>query len=162
MTTIETESITLYYRNGSSDKIYQAAVEPSGPGFIVTFAYGRRGSTLTTGRKTELPIGFDEAKKIYAKLVKEKMGKVYTPGEDGTPYQNTEKADRATGVLPQLLNAIDECHAQKYIADAHSNVAGRFPASILLLRFVRNFTAPAAWRRESSCSVFGLTHTPLP
>jgi len=93
-----TENVTLYYRNGSSDKVYSAAIEPSGPGYVVTFAYGRRGSTLTTGTKTEVPVGFDEAKKIYDKLVKEKTAKGYTPGESGTPYQHTDKADRATGI----------------------------------------------------------------
>ena len=112
-----TENITLYYCKGSSDKVYSAVIEPSGPGYVVTFAYGRRGSTLTAGTKTEMPVGFDEAKKIYDKLVKEKMGKGYTPGESGTPYQRTEKADRATGILPQLLNPIDESEAQRLIVD---------------------------------------------
>ena len=30
---------TLYYREGSSDKVYQASIEPQGEGFIVNFAY---------------------------------------------------------------------------------------------------------------------------
>ena len=34
--TASPDRITLYYREGSSDKIYQAAIEPSGTGFIVT------------------------------------------------------------------------------------------------------------------------------
>ena len=51
------ENVTLYYRDAGSDKVYQAAVESSGNGFVVTFAYGRRGSTLTTGAKTAA-IGF--------------------------------------------------------------------------------------------------------
>ncbi len=115
MTETKTEPITLYYRQGSSDKVYQAAIEPSGPGFVVTFAYGRRGSTLTTGTKTAQPVGFDEAQKIFDKLVKEKTAKGYTPGESGTPYQQTSKEDRATGIVPQLLNAIDEVEAERLI-----------------------------------------------
>jgi len=47
-----TESITLYFRQGNSDKVYQASIEPKGDRFIVTFAYGRRGSLLQTGTKT--------------------------------------------------------------------------------------------------------------
>jgi len=43
------ETITLYFRQGSSDKIYQAAIEPKDGGYTVNFAYGRRGSTLSTG-----------------------------------------------------------------------------------------------------------------
>ena len=76
-TETQTPSATLYYREGSSDKIYQCAVQPSGPGYIVTFTYGRRGSTLQTGTKTSKPVGFDEAKKIFDKLVREKTAKGY-------------------------------------------------------------------------------------
>ena len=101
------ENVTLYYREGSSDKIYQAAIEEAGGGFVVNFAYGRRGSTLNTGTKTQSPVPFEEAKSIYDKLVKSKTSKGYTPGEDGTPYQHTDKEVRATGVLPQLCNPID-------------------------------------------------------
>ena len=39
------QSITLYYREGSSDKVYQSAIEKQGELFVVNFAYGRRGST---------------------------------------------------------------------------------------------------------------------
>jgi len=116
-TATETPSTTLYYRSGSSDKIYTAAVEPSGDGFIVTFAYGRRGSTLQTGVKTARPMSFDAAQKIYNRLVGEKTAKGYTPGEDGTPYQQTDQAERSTGILPQLLNPIDEAEAEKLLAD---------------------------------------------
>ena len=104
------QSVTLYYRQGSSDKVYQASIEPKGEGFIVTFAYGRRGGTLNTGTKTDGPVEYTQAKKIYDKLVGEKTAKGYTPGEQGTPYQQTDRQERATGVVPQLLNPIDEDH----------------------------------------------------
>ena len=40
--------------SGTADggKEYHAAIEPDGEGYIVTFSYGRRGNTLTTGTKT--------------------------------------------------------------------------------------------------------------
>jgi bifunctional non-homologous end joining protein LigD len=114
---INAERVTLYYREGLSDKVYQTTIEPSGPGFVVNFAYGRRGSTLTTGTKTAEPVGFDEARKIYDKLVREKTAKGYTPGADGTPYQQTDKAERATGIVPQLCNPIDEAEAQRLLTD---------------------------------------------
>ena len=94
-------TITLYYRGGSSDKVYQATIEPKGEQFVVNFAYGRRGSTLQTGTKTPNPVDYATAKATYDKLVKEKMAKGYTPGENGTPYQHTDNEPRATGVLPQ-------------------------------------------------------------
>jgi len=115
MNAITPERITLYYRQGSSDKIYQAAIEPAGDQFVVTFAYGRRGTTLTTGTKTSSPVDYDTAKKIHTKLVSEKKAKGYTEGEDGTPYQHTDK--QPSGILPQLLNAIEEADVEQFLRD---------------------------------------------
>ncbi len=111
------DRITLYYCEGSSNKTYQAAIEPKDGGFVVNFAFGRRGSTLQTGTKTAQPVDYATARKIYDKLVAEKTAKGYTPGESGTPYQQTDLQSRATGVLPQLLNPIDEADAEKLITD---------------------------------------------
>lgn len=133
-TTETTPRITLYYREGSSDKVYQAAIEPSGTGFVVHFAYGRRGSTLTTGSKTPTPVSFDQALKVYDKLVREKTSKGYTPGEDGTPYQQTEREDRATGILPQLLNPIDEDAAQALLGDPAWWAQEKFDGRRMLIR----------------------------
>src|SRR6185437_5039278 len=130
------ESITLYYRQGASDKIYNVGIEPSGAGFVVNFAYGRRGATLTTGSKTATPVSFEQEKKIYDKLVKEKTAKGYTPGENSTPYQHTEKADRAAGIVPQLLNAVEECDAQTFIADAQYWAQEKFDGRRVLIRRV--------------------------
>jgi len=109
------ESITLYFREGSSDKVYQATIEPKDGGHVVKFAYGRRGSTLSTGTKTPTPVPYDQAKAVYDKLVKEKQAKGYTPGEDGTPYQHTEKASLATDIHCQLLNPITAEEAEYYL-----------------------------------------------
>jgi hypothetical protein len=35
------EQITLYYQEGLSDKVYQAAIEPRGELFVVNFAFGQ-------------------------------------------------------------------------------------------------------------------------
>ena len=112
-----TERITLYYREGASDKVYQASIEPSGGLFVVNFAFGRRGSTLSTGAKTTAPVDYDTARKAYDKLVREKMAKGYTEGPEGAPYQHTAKEDRVTGLLPQLLNPIDEAEVRRLIQD---------------------------------------------
>src|SRR6266699_3940445 len=113
----QAEQITLYYREGSSDKVYQAAIEPKGELFVVNFAFGRRGSTLSTGTKTSSPVDYDTAKKIYDRLVSEKKAKGYTEGPDGNPYQHTEKENRVTAVLPQLLNAIEEDQVNRFAQD---------------------------------------------
>lgn len=63
--------ITLYYREGSSDKVYQAGVAPKDDGFIVQFQYGRRGSALQAGQKNPQPVPYGEAKSILDRLVRE-------------------------------------------------------------------------------------------
>jgi len=109
------ENITLYFKQGSSDKIYQASIEPKDSQFVVNFAYGRRGSTLSTGTKTSTAVDYDAAKAIYDKLIKEKTAKGYTPGEDGTPYQHTDKI--STEIHPQLLNPIGDDQIEKLLGD---------------------------------------------
>src|ERR1017187_4426742 len=60
-TDTQNKSITLYFRDGGSDKVYQASVGPKGAGFVVNFAFGRRGSTLQTGTKTAVPVDYQAA-----------------------------------------------------------------------------------------------------
>lgn len=110
MTTIPTiQSASLHFREGNSDKEYHAAIEPRGEGYIVTFAYGRRGSTLTTGTKTMHPVTFADATKTFQKLVSAKLAKgyQYTSTSDNKPYQQTGDEGRDSGIRCQLLNAID-------------------------------------------------------
>jgi bifunctional non-homologous end joining protein LigD len=126
------ERVTLYYREGSSDKVYQTAIEPAGGLFTVNFAYGRRGSTLTTGTKTSSPVDYDAAKKIFTKLVQEKKAKGYTEGEDGTPYQHSDK--QASGILPQLLNAIEETEVEALLCDDNYCAQEKFDGRHLLVR----------------------------
>ena len=111
------ESITLYFKQGSSDKIYKAAIEPQNGKFVVNFAYGRRGSTLATGTKTPSGVEYGAAKAIFDKLVKEKTSKGYTPGADGTPYQHSDKEQDHTGILPQLLNPVEEVDVERLVCD---------------------------------------------
>ena len=104
----ECKSTSLYYREGSSDKEYHVRLEAKGDGFVVNIAFGRRGSTLSTGTKTSAPVYYDAALMIFDKLVREKKAKGYTEGENGTPYQHSDKASQVSGLVPQLLNGIDE------------------------------------------------------
>ena len=128
------EHITLYYRDGPSDKVYQAAIEPKDGGYVVTFAYGRRGSTLSTGTKTASPVDYSKAKAIYDKLVRDKTAKGYTPGESGTPYQDTSNASQVSGILPQLLNAIETPEAVRLIHDSRWLMQEKFDGRRLLIR----------------------------
>ncbi len=102
------QQISLYYKEGTSDKVYHVQLEPAGSGFVVNFQYGRRGGTLQTGTKTASPVTRDKGQSIYDKLVAEKTGKGYTEGESGTPYSGTEMESRLSGLVPQLLNPVNE------------------------------------------------------
>lgn len=110
------EQISLYYKEGGSDKVYQALLREGTEGCTVEFAYGRRGNALTGGSKTPEPVPYDKAKKIYDKLVHEKTCKGYTPEEGSKPFTgNSSSEERDTGVRPQLLNEIEEDELQKYL-----------------------------------------------
>jgi bifunctional non-homologous end joining protein LigD len=76
-TTPTIQSASLHFREGNSDKVYHAAIEPKGEGYLVTFAYGRRGNTLNTGTKTTYPVGLAEATKVFDKLIASKLAKGY-------------------------------------------------------------------------------------
>jgi bifunctional non-homologous end joining protein LigD len=132
---MSTESITLYFRQGSSDKVYSVVIAERDDGFVVNFAFGRRGTTLQTGTKTNAPVSFDAAKKIYDKLVHEKTAKGYTPGANGTPYTHSENEQRSTGILPQLLNPIDERQAEKLLSDPDYWMQQKFDGRRVLIQY---------------------------
>lgn len=96
------EQVSLYYKDGGSDKVYHAQIEPKDDGYIVNFQYGKRNSTLATGCKTAAPVQLDKAQAIFNKLKKEKEAKGYTTGESGAIFQSQSLADRSTGIYPQL------------------------------------------------------------
>lgn len=109
MQTTTIQSASLHYREGNSDKVYHAAIEPKGEGYIVTFAYGRRGNTLNTGIKSDIPVPLATATKLFNKLVASKVAKGYQPdGEAAKPYQQTGDEGRDSGIRCQLLNPIEK------------------------------------------------------
>jgi bifunctional non-homologous end joining protein LigD len=128
------QSVSLYFKEGSSDKVYQCAIEPAGQRFVVNFAYGRRGSTLNTGTKTNVPVEFEAAQKVFTKLITEKKAKGYTEGEAGTPYQQTTKENRVTGFLPQLLNPIEETEVERLIEDDNWCAQEKFDGKRILIQ----------------------------
>ena len=116
-------SISLWFKEGSSDKIYKVAIEKAGNSYAVNFSFGRRGSTLNTGTKTQTPVSLEEATKIYDKLVLSKTAKGYKPtGESGGIASSITNAvkdidQRDTGLRPQLLNPVSENEAEQYLTD---------------------------------------------
>ena len=133
-TLTELPKTTLYYREGSSDKVYQCQIEEAGDRFVVNFAYGRRGSTLNTGTKTNVPVDFDSAQRIFDKLVKEKTAKGYTPGEDGIPYTGSNNDKEPSGILPQLLNPVEEYEVAVLLTDKLWYMQEKFNGRRMLIR----------------------------
>jgi ATP-dependent DNA ligase len=127
------ESITLYYRDGRSDKVYQASIEAMEPGFVVNFAYGRRGSTMNTGTKTQSPVSFEEAQKVHSKLIREKLAKGYTHGAEGTPYSSPEK-NKPSGITPQLLNPVEEDKLEGLLDSPDHYLQQKYDGKRLILR----------------------------
>ena len=102
------KSASLYFKEGTSDKVYNATVEDIDGGYVVNFAYGRRGNSLTTGTKTTSPVSLDAATRIFDKLIKEKTGKGYQFVKDGgQSIPTVTPTDTPTPSKCVLLNAID-------------------------------------------------------
>lgn len=125
---------TLYYREGNSDKVYQADIVPAGDGFVVTFAYGRRGATLQTGIKTPEPVSREEAEAVAAKLIASKVAKGYTAGDEGTGHRTAGNEGRDSGVRPQLLNPVDESELPRLLADSRHVLQEKHDGRRMLVR----------------------------
>jgi bifunctional non-homologous end joining protein LigD len=109
MQTTTIQSASLHFREGNSDKVYQAAVEPKDDGYIVTCAYGRRGNTLNTGIKSDTPLPLATAMRVFERLVASKIAKGYQPdGGISNPYQQSGDEGRDSGIRCQLLNPIEK------------------------------------------------------
>ena len=113
------DRISLWYCEGSSDKVYEAEIVPVSDGFQVNFAYGRRGSTMNTGTKTSAPVPYAQAKKIFVTRVHAKLAKGYEPmGAPIKVFTSFGGDKRApSGYKPQLLNAIEEADLEMYFKD---------------------------------------------
>ncbi|MEI7912449.1 MAG: WGR domain-containing protein [Verrucomicrobiota bacterium] len=134
-TTTAIQSASLYFREGNSDKEYRAVIEPKGDGFVVNFAYGRRGGTLNTGTKTPVPVPQAEATKVFDKLIASKVAKGYRPIADtSTPYQLTGQEGIDTGVRCQLLNAIDKAELPRLLADTRHCLQEKHDGRRLMVR----------------------------
>lgn len=114
MNIIKTSS--LFFTEGSSDKIYHVEIVEENEEFFVNFRFGKRNTKLQMGTKTTSPVEFEKAEKIYEKLIKEKTSKGYTFDEIGTPFHRQNNVVR-TMYLPQLLNPIQERELEKYLKD---------------------------------------------
>ncbi|MFD2304868.1 WGR domain-containing protein, partial [Roseibacillus ishigakijimensis] len=132
------EAVTLSYREGHSDKVYQVSLDKVEEGFTVNFAYGRRGSTLKTGTKTPRAVSHDEATKLFAKLVRTKESKGYQPGEESAEYRFTAFQEEDTGIRCQLLNPIADTELHDLLLGSTHCLQEKFDGRRLMVRKTGN------------------------
>lgn len=104
------KSISLYFKEGTSDKEYHTQLEQVTGGYVVNYQFGKRGSALKAGTKTKTPLTEAEADKVYTKLVKEKLSDGYTEGDKKNDFTGVavSSAPKEIIILPQLLNPIED------------------------------------------------------
>ncbi len=124
------KSVRLFFQEGSSDKVYNAAIVEDGSGFTVHVEWGRRGSTLNAGNKC-VRVTRAAADKMFERLVREKRNKGYeeiagevkpaavAPPEGKGSASKVSTGKRAkVGHAAQLLTAIDDDdELAKFLAD---------------------------------------------
>jgi bifunctional non-homologous end joining protein LigD len=122
---MKNESTTLYFKQGSSNKVYTAKLlgHEATDEWTVTFAYGRRGGPMKAGVKTKDPVSYEKAKVIFDKLVHAKQLKGYTTGKDAVAYTDNPNAGKDTGFRPQLLNEVTYEEAEDFYKATMPSVA---------------------------------------
>jgi bifunctional non-homologous end joining protein LigD len=116
------KSIELFYQEGSSDKVYNAAiVEEDDGSYTVQVEWGRRGSSLNRGTKA-VKVTLEKAEQAYERVVRQKTGKGYEEltdevqpaavappeGEGSGSKASRRPGSRARlGQAAQLLNPVD-------------------------------------------------------
>jgi bifunctional non-homologous end joining protein LigD len=141
------ESVELRYQEGTSDKVYRASIERSGSGYVVNFAYGRRGSALNTGTKTQSPVSYTDAQDIYRKLVQSKTAKGYRVFSGGSAIAVADNAGRDTGLRPQLPNPVTEAEAEACLRGDAWCAQEKFDGRRMLLRKTGDGAVTAANRK---------------
>ena len=73
------DTITLYFRDGISDKFYTVSVLEKDGGFLVPFTFGKYGTVGQCGYKANgKPVPYEKAKKLYDSVINERLAKGYT------------------------------------------------------------------------------------
>jgi hypothetical protein len=73
------EKVSLYYREGMSDKVYEIHMTRDEEGYSVTGYNGRRGTKLIAQPKTPRPVPYRTARYIFDNLEAAKLNHRRTP-----------------------------------------------------------------------------------
>ena len=153
-----TQSVTLAFKEGGSDKVYRVVLEEINGLYSVNVSYGRRGGTMIDGTKTNAPTSLTAAANVYGKIVKEKMAKGYQVAAQSQatgPATTVHQGFRAAQLIPVippinspqfcspkspfspgcvLLNAIPESEATDLLSDNDWVAQQKFDGTRLVLR----------------------------
>lgn len=99
------KSTFLFFREGSSDKVYNVHLRQDEAGWTVAAENGRRGKALRETIKTS-GVSLQQAEKVWEKTVSVKVKGGYTEQESGMAFSSSALAGQDTGFRPQLLNEI--------------------------------------------------------
>lgn len=131
------KSIALFFREGSSDKVYNVQIIEDGGKYSTLASWGRRGGNLTHATKAERTT-LDGAEREYDKIVKEKRGKGYQVSTTAAPTVSPALAAQATNskaaasasapgqagrqkiadAVAQLLNPVEEDEAERLVKNS--------------------------------------------
>lgn len=118
-----TETTSLYFKVGSSDKEYHLRLEQvdaTTDAFNVTAQYGRRGGTLATHCKTKAgALPYAQAKKLFDKIKRGQLSEGYVEAAKGAPATQVDAPSETTAdIKPQeLLTEITGAELQELLAD---------------------------------------------
>lgn len=119
---MQTERAELYFRQGSSDKVYHLHLENVQDQWSVEAQWGRRGSALQSDVKMR-GVTYEEAKRLYDRILREKTGKGYQIAQttaDGNAAISVglPVTKEHSGHTPELLTPIEETEALQLAQDA--------------------------------------------
>ncbi|RFS13769.1 WGR domain-containing protein [Emticicia sp. C21] len=87
----------LFFKEGNSDKVYEIDLcEVGNNQYVVNFRFGKRGSTLKDGTKTDKPVSLNSAQQVFNTLEAEKRRK---------GYQSEQEMFQALPTLVELASA---------------------------------------------------------
>jgi predicted DNA-binding WGR domain protein len=114
--TMQTERAELYFRQGSSDKVYHLRLENADDKWSVEAQWGRRGSALQSDVKAN-GVPYEEAKRVYDRILREKTSKGYQIAQATTNGEapisvGLPASKEQSGHVPELLTPIEEPEAQ--------------------------------------------------
>src|SRR5579859_5715283 len=118
---MQTERAELYFRQGSSDKVYHLQLETAQEQWSVQAQWGRRGSALQSDIKVS-DATYEDAKRVYDRLLREKTGKGYqiaqaTTNGDTPISVGLLPGKEHSGHVPELLTPIEEPEALRLAED---------------------------------------------